>query len=229
MIPQRTEEWHQQRLGRATASRFNDIMAGERLAGWRNYKADLVTERLTGKPRDSYTSREMQWGIDNEPLARLRYTLATGNVVEQCEFKPHPTLMAGASPDGHIVALQRGLELKCPNTATHLETLHSGRIPRQYYAQVQGQMWIWGFASADFASFDPRLPDNAALVVVHVERDEDYIADLETRVKIFLKYVEQEIEFVTNYTRSHHETAKVAVQAGAIHPTLPQQSEQAAA
>lgn len=199
MIDQRSEDWFKQRLGKATASRFHDIMKGERLAGWKNYRAELVIERLTSQPLDNYQSKEMLWGIDNEPLARLLYTLTTGHLVEECGFFEHAELAAGASPDG-LVNDDMTIEIKCPNTATHLETLHSKRVPTHYYPQVQGQLWLTGRSSADFVSFDPRLPENAKLVIIHVPRDDEYIKLMEERIRVFLTQVDEEVAFIQNYT-----------------------------
>lgn len=201
---QRSNDWYQARLGKATASRFGDIMAvgaaGKPLAGYKNYQAQLVIERLTGKPVDEgFTSGPMQWGIDTEPLARLRYELATGYVVEEQPFVEHGELAAGASPDGKIVGHNGGPEIKCPNTATHIQTLHTQKVPYQYYWQCVGQMWIMNWAFVDFVSFDPRLPDNAALVIIRLMRNDEDISRLKVAVTAFLKSVDDEVEFVKKY------------------------------
>jgi len=199
---QRSPEWYEARLGKATASRFNDIMAtgaaGKPLAGWKNYKAELLIERLTGEPYNNFQSKEMLWGIETEPLARLYYTLSTGNQVEEVGFMEHEQMLAGASPDGFI-GEQGGLEIKCPNPATHIETLHTKAVPRQYVAQVQGNMWITGRKWWDFVSFDPRMPENAKYIMIKVPRDDAYIESLEGKVRLFLKEVAEEVEFVNNY------------------------------
>jgi len=198
---QRTEDWFETRLGRATASRFKDVMltikSGE-AAGRKNYRAELVAERLTGVRDEGYTTAAMQWGIDNEPLARLRYELLTGNSVEECGFFAHSSLMAGASPDGLIY--DDGLiEIKCPNTATHIETLKSKKLPYQYYWQVMGQMWITGRKWCDFVSFDPRMPKNAQIFITTVERDDEAISKLEGQVTTFLREVAADEQFIRNY------------------------------
>lgn len=201
-MQQRSQDWFDARLGRATASRFNDIMAttygGKPTAGWKNYRAEIVSERLTGKPYDTYTSPAMQWGTDNEPLARLHFELKTKLIVEECGFFEHETLAAGASPDG-LIGESEILEIKCPNTATHIETLRTGQLPNQYKAQVQGQMWITGRQKAYFVSFDPRLPENARSIVIEVPRDNEYIATLQEKITQFLKEVDAEVEFVRGY------------------------------
>lgn len=198
---QRTDDWFEARLGRATASRFKDIMltikSGE-AAGRKNYRAELVAERLTGAKEEGWTSAAMQWGIDNEPLARLRYELLSGNTVEECGFFAHETLMAGASPDG-LIDDDGLLEIKCPNTATHIETLRKQEVPYQYYWQVMGQMWITGRKWCDFVSFDPRMPKNAQIFIKTVERDEEAIKRLEAQIITFLREVAEEEQFIRNY------------------------------
>lgn len=198
MIIQRSEEWFQARLGKATASSFHNIVKSEKLAGWKNYRTELALERITGVRQEGYTSTEMQWGIDTEPLARLHYVLATKNEVTECGFFEHPTLAAGASPDG-LLGDDGGLEIKCPNSATHIQTLRTGKIPDLYVPQVQGGMYITGRKYWDYVSFDPRLPKNAALFIIRAKRDDDYIEMLEGRLKLFLKDVEEEMEFVQSY------------------------------
>ena len=199
MQPQRSNEWYVARLGRATASRFGDIMAGAKYAGWRNYRADLVIERLTGTRIETYTSTAMQWGIDTEPLARLRYSLTTKQTIEECGLFAHEKLEAGASPDG-LIGTDGVVEIKCPNPATHIETLKTNKVPKAYYWQMMGQLWITGRDWADYVSFDPRLPDNASLIIIRVYRNEEEIKKLEEQVKVFLDEVEEELKFIKFYS-----------------------------
>lgn len=201
LAEQRSPEWFAARLGRATGSRFNDIICRTRsgyAASRKNYRAELIVERLTGTKDDSYTSSAMQWGIDNEPVARLQYMLNTGKDVEDTGFWIHDELMAGASPDG-FVGTDGLLEIKCPNTATHIDTLTYKKLPKQYLAQVQGQMWITERKWCDFVTFDPRMPENAQMLVIRVDRDDDYIKELEIEVTNFLEEVDQLLEFVKDY------------------------------
>jgi putative phage-type endonuclease len=200
-MEQRSDEWFMARLGKATASRFNDIMSTTKTgygAGRKNYRAELVIERLTGEKIENYTNSFMQWGIDNEPTARLAYESESGDIVKDATFVQHALLDAGASPDGYI-GDDGILEIKCPNSATHIQTLQSKKIPYQYIAQVQGQMWITGRAWAKFVSFDPRMPINAQIIIIDVPRDDEYIEKLEKEVTSFLEEVEAEFEFVREY------------------------------
>lgn len=203
VVEQGTEEWHQARLGRATASRFKDVMTkikyGE-AAARKNYKYELVAERLTGQHQETYSNAAMDWGTDNEPVARLRYELTTGNDVEECGFFVHPEIEAGASPDG-LIGDDGLLEIKCPNTSTHIETLRKRTVPSQYYWQIQGQLWMTDRQWCDFVSFDPRLPENAQFFTVRVPRNDDHITELATEIRDFLDDVELEVNFVKTFER----------------------------
>jgi putative phage-type endonuclease len=200
---QGTDEWKLQRVGLATASRFNDIMAKTRsgyAASRKNYMADLLVERLTQKPKDSYTNEAMSFGTDNEPVARLAYELETGNTVVEAFFERHKTLQAGASPDGYVN--DDGLvEIKVPNLATHLDTLRNQEVPTQYIAQVQGQLWITGREWCDFVSYTPYLENDAQLFIKRVPRDRKFIRELEAEVKRFLIELNKEVQFVLDYRR----------------------------
>jgi putative phage-type endonuclease len=192
-IKQGTEEWHQIRLGKVTASRVADVMSkvktGES-AGRKNYKMDLVVERLTNNPTSSFSSPAMQWGTETEPLARMAYEAFTGVFVDQVAFCNHPTIKNfGCSPDGMV---GEGLmEIKCPNTSTHIDYLMAGIPPAKYLPQMHTQMACTGAKWCDFVSFDPRLPPELQLFVVRLDRDEAYIQQIEAEVKQFLDEVEQ--------------------------------------
>lgn len=190
---QGTDEWYQARCGVVTASRFADVLAtirsGEAAARY-NYKAEIIAERLTNCPATSFTTTAMQWGTNHEPEAREVYHLVTGHRVEEVGLVKHATLAAGASPDG-LVETDGLIEIKCPNTATHIATILEGKVPRKYLPQIQGQMWITGRKWCDFISYDPRLNDKLAFFMVRVERDEEYIKKLEEQIVLFLEEVDE--------------------------------------
>jgi putative phage-type endonuclease len=187
-MEQRTEEWFAARCGKVTASRVADVIAKTKTGystSRQNYLADLVVERLTGKPAATFSNAAMEWGVEQEPFARAAYECKTGVMVEQVGFIDHPTIaMSGASPDGYA---EDGLiEIKCPNTATHLDYILEGKPPQKYVTQMQWQMACTGRPWCDFVSYDPRLPENLQLLVIRVQRDDAYIAMLETEVTKFL-------------------------------------------
>jgi hypothetical protein len=193
-LAQGSPEWFVARCGYCTASRFADVLATIRsgeAATRRNYRAEVVCERLTGVPAEHFQSAEMRFGTEQEPYARIAYESTTGNMVSQCGFLKHPQLAAGASPDG-LIGSDGGLEIKVPNTATHLDALLKG-MDRGHLPQIQGGLWITGRRWWDFVSYDPRMPERFQLYVQRVERDQAYIDNLEREVRKFLAEVEDVI------------------------------------
>lgn len=151
---------------------------------------DLVAERLTNQPTESFTNSAMQWGTEQEPFARIAYETKMNLFVEQVPFIDHPTIKwFGCSPDG-LIGEDGLLEIKSPNTTTHLEYLADNKPPSRYIPQMMAQMAVTGRKYCDFVSFDSRLPENLQLFVVRLDRDEQYIKDLETEVIKFLKEVD---------------------------------------
>ena len=196
-IIQGTPEWHQARLGKVTASTLADVMAAGRggapSATRANYRAQLVVERLTGSPTETFTNAAMAHGTETEPQARATYILTTGRIVAEVGFIDHPAItMAGASPDG-LIGSDGLIEIKCPNSATHIATLRGSEIDGKYVKQMQWQMACTGRAWCDFVSFDPRLPDDLQLHIRRVQRDPAMIVEMETVVRAFLEEVNEEI------------------------------------
>jgi predicted phage-related endonuclease len=98
-------------------------------------------------------------GTETEPEARRAYEFFVDCDVQQVGFVPHPTInMAGASPDG-LVGDDGLLELKCPNSATHIETLLSGEIPDKYIKQMQFQMACTGGPGATSQATTTAFPN----------------------------------------------------------------------
>jgi len=196
-MDQRMDEWFTARLGKVTASRVSDVMAKTK-SGWgasrANYMAELIVERLTGQKGDSYQNAAMMWGTNTEPLARAAYEAHRGVLVEETGFVPHPSgTMTGASPDG-LIGNDGLVEIKCPNTATHIDTLMSDGAPPKYFAQMQWQMACTGRAWCDFVSFDPRMPEEMQLFVARVERDDAWITMAEEAVQEFLSELNEKVK-----------------------------------
>jgi len=188
-MEQGTPEWLQARCGLVTASKISDVMSKGRgsspSATRATYMGQLIAERLTGNPTAGFTNSSMDWGSETEPQARAEYTMRTGNMVDEVGFVPHPTLAkAGASPDG-LVALDGLVEIKCPNTATHITSLLGGSIKNGYRLQMQWQMACTGRKWCDFVSFDPRMPDDMAYHCKRIERDNAEITAITTAVSTF--------------------------------------------
>lgn len=196
MMDQGSDEWFAIRIGKVTASRVADILAKTK-SGYStsrdNYMAQLVCERLTNQKAESFTNAAMQHGTETEPLARAAYEALKDVLVDEVGFVPHPSIqMAGASPDG-LVGDDGLLEIKCPNTATHIDTLLSESVPTKYFTQMQFQMACTGRKWCDFVSFDNRLPEKLQLFVKRVPRDDTYIKLMESEIVQFIAELDDKI------------------------------------
>jgi len=196
-MDQGTPEWFAARCGKATASKVADIIARTKTgygASRANYEAQLIAERLTNTVAESFTNAAMQWGTEKEPEARNAYSFLRDVDVELAGFIDHPTVeMSGASPDG-LIGSDGLIEIKCPGTATHIDTLLGQSVPGKYITQIQWQLACTGRAWCDFVSYDPRLPESMSLWVKRIERDDVMIKSLENEVSVFLQGVAEAVE-----------------------------------
>ncbi len=189
-LEQGSTAWLRARLGKVTASRVADVTARTR-NGWgvsrQRYMEQLIYERLYGEPANApYLSGAMQWGLEAEALARRAYEAHTGAVVVQPGFIDHPRIAwSGASPDG-LVGDDGLVEIKCPNTQTHLKTLERHAVPGRYVKQMQWQMACTGRKWCDFVSFDPRVDAARRLYIRRYWHDEA-VRVLEQQVAEFLQ------------------------------------------
>lgn len=194
-IAQGSNEWFSARLGHVTGSRVADALAKEGTATRENYLWQLVAERLTGQPQESFTpNAAMIRGTEQEPISRAAYEAHSGQFVEQVGFIQHPTMRwFGASPDG-LIGTDGVLELKNPNTATHLAYRKAGQPPAKYRYQMMAQIACTGRKWADFVSFDSRLPESKQLFVVRFEPKQDEMDEMLEKVQKFLDAVQKECE-----------------------------------
>ena len=193
---QGSEEWLRARLGKLTASRVADMMAKTKTgygASRKNYMAELVIQRLTQVIPETYTNAAMQWGTDHEPEARQLYGMINDVEVHEVGLVLHPTIRdAAASPDGLVE--DKGLvEIKCPNSATHIETLLTEKVPAKYALQMQFQLACTERDWCDYVSYDPRMPTGMVMWTKRIERDDRVISDIDSEAKKFLDEVDQQV------------------------------------
>lgn len=193
-VEQGTPEWKAARLGHVTASGMANVMAkgkdkSEAVTRYK-YKVQIVAERMTGVVAESYSNAAMEWGVEQEGFAVMAYESMRDVLVDKTGFWLHPSIKwLGVSPD-RLVGDDGLIEVKCPNTTTHLGYLFDNRVPPDYYKQIQCQLWVTGRSWCDFVSFDPRLPRRNQLLVVRTERDEKLIGKMQVEVEKFLGEVE---------------------------------------
>lgn len=217
-ILQGSPEWLALRVGKVTASRVADVIAKTKTgvsASRAKYAGELIAERLTGVPAERYTNGAMAWGTEQEPNARRAYEFYRDTDVTEIAFVTHPTIAdSGASPDG-LVDVDGLLEIKCPETHTHIETLLNKAVPGKYVTQMMWQMACTGRKWTDFVSYDPRLPESMQFFCQRVMRDDEVIADLEKEVVAFLNEVRGKVsELLRVYEPVEDDPAAALLRAG---------------
>jgi putative phage-type endonuclease len=206
---QGSEDWLAARIGMLTASKVADAISclknGEPSQKSKDLVIDLIAERLSGNPTPMYVNSAMMWGLDNEPGARRSYEIATGNMVELCGLAYHDNIDTfGASPDG-LIGDDGLIEIKCPETATHIEWVINGTVPEKHVPQMLAQLAVTGRKWCDFVSYDPRLPTGYNLFIRRFEPSPGEIEALEAQVFSFLGTVNYTMkkltEVITNGNR----------------------------
>ena len=197
MIKQGSPEWFAARCGNVTASRVADIMARTQTgpaASRKNYMMELLCQRLTGVIGESFSSAAMQRGTELEPVARSAYEVAAGVMVQEVGIIMHPTVKHfGASPDG-LVGDDGLLEIKCPNTATHVDFIRSGKPDGRYMWQMCAQMACTDRAWCDFVSFDDRMPEHRHYACVRIHRSADKEREMLQEIVSFLDELDALVE-----------------------------------
>ena len=208
-VEQRSPEWYKIRLGKATGSRIADILRktkdGKPAASRKNYAAELACERLTGQPAESFISQPMQRGIELEAEAKRAFEDYMFMAVTDCGFFVAPDIeMSGASPDG-LISDDGTVQVKCPNTATHIDNLTKGidKIDKDYKVQMQWEMYCSERQYCYFVSYDNRLPEHLQLCIYKVERDEKMIAEIKQEVISFLSEVDEIVNKLNNLNKEN--------------------------
>ena len=181
-VEQGTDEWRELRKGKFTSSNFGKLFTGKNLKSYNDYINTIVFERLTGEVTESYTNNYMRRGTELEPLARDEYELETFNSVTQVGFV-ELNEWVGGSPDG-LVDDDGMIEIKCPIHTTFVSFLINGTIPKDYYWQMQGNLYICNRQWCDYVVYYPGVKP----IIKRVNRNEDDIlkleAELETAIEI---------------------------------------------
>ena len=193
-ILQRSEDWHSERCGKVTASRVKDLNAKPTKGKALNALGlTILAERITGLQEEIKQNAAMQWGIDNEPYAIAAYENKTGNFVLGNGVIDHPFIeMFAASPDG-LVGEDGQIEVKCPNTTTHLNTLLTGVVPDEHLPQITCQLACTRRQWCDFVSYDPRLEPELQIIIIRIFAKDLDITGLESDVRKFNKSIDEAI------------------------------------
>jgi putative phage-type endonuclease len=191
-------------IGSLGASRLHDVIARPKSgygASRAKVMSDLIIERLTGAAPKQYVSPAMEHGIQTEAEAREAYTFITGNAVVQVEPVLHPSIQGThASPDGFL-GDDGILEIKCPESATHIETILGLSIPAKYVTQMHWQMICTKRTWGDFVSYDPRMPADMRFYRERIRLDSKFAMELEGEVKKFLAELDEKLAALKTFFR----------------------------
>jgi len=180
---QRSEEWHQIRMGIATSSQFKRIMGGK--GGDITYMSELISQKLTKRAKEIYTSDSMEYGIQTEKQAIANYEFINNVKVDHVAFIQLNDSI-GCSPDG-LIGDHGLIEIKCPETHTHIKWIINGEIPKDHIHQVLGSLWVTGREWVDFISYDYRLesPNDLFIVRAYANDYSDEINKINEKVSLF--------------------------------------------
>lgn len=197
-LEQGTSEWLSIRAGIPTASEFSKVAAkkGPRggtshpeFKGRTKYLYRLAGERITGEPEDTYSNFHMERGQVNEAEARALYAFEREIEPVQVGFVRNGN--CGCSPDSFL-GTDGLLEIKDAIPSVQVARLVAGTLPPEHRAQVQGQLMVTERVWCDFMSHSRGLPP----LIVRVERDEEYIAELRGSVDQFAGELEALVEWL---------------------------------
>lgn len=195
-VEQRSEEWFSLRMGKITGSNFPMLMAGKTPTSisetQKKYLLEKACELLTGERKESYSNASMQWGTDHEDEAVSEYELRTFNNVSEVGFYEIDQYV-GDSPDG--LGLDRCIEIKCPNSTTHLTyLLDNKKLVNTYKWQCYAHMWATGLNKCDLISYDPRFKDERKLLIVTIEKDVEEMKKLQERIYFLVSQIKEYIK-----------------------------------
>jgi hypothetical protein len=211
-----TAEWIKARTGCVTASEFDsfvtlkgELRTGE---GLKTYLAEKLFERWTGRQKpNAFFNVAVNNGIIVESKAAAFAALEYGLDIQHVGFLSNDDATVGASPDGLIgwgnflpdaptpIAKmhggESGIEIKSPALTTHIKYLMDGKLPNDYYCQVQGSMHVSGCQTWHFLSY-PLVSYLDGFPPLHlvIERDEKWQSNFAESVEIFLEKFDCEFE-----------------------------------
>jgi hypothetical protein len=200
---QLSQEWFNERLKRITGSKFQKLMPTKRQKPdqWNDTQLSILREIaaqiLTGEREETFTSKAMQWGIDNEKNAKRAFELHDMVTVRDCGIFIYSDRI-GASPDGIIESTGETWETKCPSSKNHLlYWLDSTVLYEDYKWQVIGECFCSGLTKGVICSYDPRFPDDKQLVIHRFEPTVEEFEQLKDRLDLAVELINEWVEPIT--------------------------------
>ncbi len=176
------EKWLEDRLGKITGSRLKDIVV-KRGTGKKKGFWELIAERIA-TARDG--ERPMDRGNRLEPEAIEKFIEVTGKKdvnTDLVMWMRDDDENIAVSPDGFIGDVE-AIEIKCLNSASHVEALWTKRVPDEYEFQVL-QYFIVNeqLENLYFCFYDPTLIKPNDFFFLTITRD-----SLKEDIETYLKY-----------------------------------------
>lgn len=176
LIFEHKANWKEFRKGLFTSSQVNRLTANGKSenglsVGAVSYILETIND-IKGEPKPDVFNYAMEWGLEQEPQAVLRFANDNNLDVNDDDFIYTSVGgfvffkyldIAGGTPD--LILKDSIVEIKCPNSETHLYNLlfvNAENIQKEYpvyYDQCQMNMFLTEKKKAVFMSFDPRIKD----------------------------------------------------------------------
>ena len=193
-LEQGTREWLEARKGKITGTRLKDVLKTDNLPVIYEMIAELGSDEI----EETFVNKAMQRGKDCEPIAISLYQHMTGVVIDSVGFcVSEENDFLALSPDGFTADRTGAIEVKSPNTSTHVKYIIGDRVPSEYLPQVMTYFLVntkleW----LDFISFDDRYKPKP-IWIKRVTREElkDQLVEVNEKLDKFItkfsKYYEK--------------------------------------
>jgi len=190
---QLSEEWFSIRCGIPTASNFDRIVTASGAVSRQApaYMCELLCERILGKPLERPESKWMVRGTELESAAISAYEFHTERETQPVGIVTNDSRTIGASPD-RLIDEDGILELKAPSPQVHVKYMLERCVDRDYWPQLQGQLYVTERSFTDILSFHPEMPH----VVIRVERDEKFINLLASALDTFVEKLQSNMQIL---------------------------------
>ncbi len=199
-VDQGNDEWRKHRAGVITASNAHLVIKNEKKNGdmpdmKNGYLNQLIGQVCTGLVPESASFKQAEWGHMNEELARDAYEARNLSIITQAGLiYKDESMRCAISPDGLDMDSNEGLEIKSPfTTQVHIDTLLNGKIKPEYIVQCQYSMWVTGWDTWNFCSYDNRMRGKIEnrLFVIPINRDEEMMNIFDKKVPEFIRKMDE--------------------------------------
>jgi exodeoxyribonuclease (lambda-induced) len=193
-LEQGTRQWLEARKGKITGTRLKDVLKTDNLPVIYEMIAELGSDEI----EETFVNKAMQRGKDCEPIAISLYQHMTGVVIDSVGFCiSEENEILALSPDGFTADRTGAIEVKSPNTSTHVKYIIGDKVPSEYLPQVMTYFLVnTKLEYLDFVSFDDRYKPKP-IWIKRVTREElkDQLVEVSEKLDKFItkfnKYYEK--------------------------------------